>query len=222
MKNYVSIKSFPNGLKVFLEEDASFEEILNEIHSKFQEFEKFFKNTKIALSFEGKKLTEEEERQIVDEISNVCTIEVACIIGKDEETNLNFVKALKRLHEEELDTTGQFYKGTLKKGQTLETQSSIIILGDVYPDATIISKRNIVVLGVLYGNAYAGVGGGYAFVAALDMNPQMVKIDETKGTYEKVNRWLLKPKQVPKIAYVKENKIVFEDIKFTEELLNEF
>ena len=44
MKNCVSIKSFPNGLKVFLEEDASFDEILQEIHTKFSEFEKFFKN----------------------------------------------------------------------------------------------------------------------------------------------------------------------------------
>ena len=86
MKNCVSIKSFPNGLKVFLEEEASFEEILQEIHTKFSEFEKFFKNTKVALSFEGKALTEEQERLIIHEISNVCTIQIACVVSKDVET----------------------------------------------------------------------------------------------------------------------------------------
>ena len=59
-------------------------------------------------------------------------------------------------------------------------------------------------------------------MAALDMNPQSIKIDNLKGTYEKVSKWLIKPKQVPKIAFTKNGKIVFEEIKFTEELLNEF
>lgn len=222
MKNYVSIKSFPNGLKVFLDESISFELVLEEVRTKFQEFEKFFNNTKVALSFEGRLLTEEEERQIVNEISAACSIQIACIVGKDADTEHNFVKALGQLQYEESENTGQFYRGTLKNGQTLETPNSIIVMGDVYPEATIISKKNIVVLGGLYGNAHAGVGGGSCFVAALDMNPQTVKIDETKKNFDKVSKWLIKPKQVPKIAYVKKGKIVLEEIKFTEELLNEF
>jgi len=222
MKNQVSIKSFPNGIKVFLEEEASFEELLCEIHTKFLEFEKFFKNTKVALSFEGKALTEEEERLIIDEISKVCTIEIACVVSGDQSTDSMFVKALEKVGEEQLSNTGKFYRGTLKSGQTLETPTSIIVLGDVYPDATIISKKNIIVLGGLYGTAHAGVGGGNCFVAALDMNPKSIKIDDIKGNYEKTSKWLIKPKQIPKIAYKKQGIIVFEEMKFTDELLNEF
>lgn len=221
MKNCVSIKSFPNGLKVFLEENASFDEILQEIHMKFSEFEKFFKNTKVALSFEGKALTEEQERLIIQEISNVCTIQIACVVSKDAETDALFVKALEQANLEQLSNGCNFYKGTLKNGQTLEMPGSVIIMGDVYPEATIISKKNIIVLGGLYGHAHAGVGGESCFVAALDMNPQSIKIDETRGFYEKVSKWLIKPKQIPKIAYKKDDKIVFEEIKFTDELLNE-
>lgn len=222
MKNCVSIKSFPNGLKVILDKEASFEEILQEIHLKFSEFEKFFKNTKVALSFEGKALTEEQERLIVYEISKVCTIQIACVVSKDVETDALFVKALQQAGLEQQNNTGSFYKGTLKNGQTLEMPGSVIILGDVYPDATIISKKNIIVLGGLYGHAHAGIGGGSCFVAALDMNPQTIKIDQLRGYYEKVSKWLIKPKQIPKIAYNKNGKIVFEEIKFTDELLNEF
>lgn len=222
MKNHVSIKSFPNGLRIFLDEDASFEELRSEVHDKFLEFEKFFKNTKVALSFEGKTLTDEEERIIIDEISEACTIKVACVVSKDEKTDAMFVKALQETGEQQLANVGRFYKGTLKGGETLETPTSIVVLGDVFPDATIISKRNIIVLGGLYGRAHAGIGGGDCFIAALDMNPKSLRIDDLRGNYEKTSKWLIKPKQIPKIAYKKQGKIVFEEIKFTDELLNGF
>lgn len=221
MTNYVNIKSFPHGLKVFLDEQAVFEELLKEVRAKFKDSEKFFKNTKIAITFEGRELSEQEERQIIEAIVSVCDIQIACIVGKDQETEHTFLKAVTQMEYEEAENTGQFYKGTLKDGQLLETERSIVILGDVYPNASIVSKKNIVILGGLYGKAYAGADGASHFVAALDMAPQQLRIGDLKGQFtEKQNRWLIKPKHIPKIAYVKENRIVFEDMKFTEELLN--
>lgn len=221
MTNYVNIKSFPHGLKVFLDENANFDELINEIVIKFKDSEKFFKNTKIAISFEGRTLTELEERQIIGAIVSACDIQITCIVGKDQETEHTFLKAVTQMAYEEAENTGQFYKGTLKDGQLLETEKSIVILGDVYPNASIISKKNIVILGGLYGEAYAGADGANHFIVSLDMAPQKLRIGDFRGQLtEKQNRWLIKPKHVPKIAYVKENRIVFEDIKFTEELLN--
>lgn len=221
MTNYVNIKSFPHGLKVFLDETAAFDDLLNEIVIKFKDSEKFFKNMKIAITFEGRTLTEEEERQIIGAIVSACDIQITCIVGKDQETEHTFLKAVAQMAYEEAENTGQFYKGTLKDGQLLETEKSIVILGDVYPNASIISKKNIVILGGLYGEAYAGADGANHFIVALDMAPQKLRIGDFRGQLtEKQNRWLIKPKHVPKIAYVKDNRIVFEDIKFTEELLN--
>ncbi|MBQ7066180.1 MAG: septum site-determining protein MinC [Lachnospiraceae bacterium] len=221
MTNYVNIKSFPHGLKVFLDEKATFDELLNEIVIKFKDSEKFFKNTKIAITFEGRTLTDSEERQIIGAIVSACDIQITCIVGKDQETEHTFLKAVTQMAYEEAQNTGQFYKGTLKDGQLLETEKSIVILGDVYPNASIISKKNIVILGGLYGEAYAGADGANHFIIALDMAPQKLRIGDFRGQLtEKQNRWLIKPKHVPKIAYVKDNRIVFEDIKFTEELLN--
>lgn len=223
MTNHVSIKSFPHGLKVYMNEEALFEEIVKEISTKFKESEKFFKNTKTALTFEGKKLTEEEERILVNEIVSACSIQIVCIVGRDEETEHTFLKAISQLEYEQAENAGQFYKGNLKDGQVLETEKSIVILGDVFPNSTIISKKNIVILGGLYGEAYAGADGQNHFVLALDMAPQKLRIADAKGKFsEKQNKWLIKPKQVPKIAYLKQNTVVIEEIKFTEELLNQF
>lgn len=62
-------------------------------------------------------------------------------------------------YQDVADNTGEFYKGTLRSGQVLKCDTSIVIIGDVNPGAKIIAKGNIVILGSLKGNAYAGAAG---------------------------------------------------------------
>ena len=79
--------------------------------------------------------------------------------------------------EMEDGSDGKFYKGTLRSGQVLESETSIIILGDVNPGATVVSKGNVVVLGTLKGSIYVGAGGNEnTFVAALSMDPMQIRI----------------------------------------------
>ena len=223
MKNAVIIKSFPNGLSIFLDSELPFSQLLEEIAMKFSESANFFKDASMVLSFEGRVLSDQEERQIVDVISANSRLKIVCIMGKDEETERNFVKALQQLsfHQEVMENAGQFYKGTLKDGQILETENSIIVLGDVYPGACIISSKDIVVLGGLYGQAYAGGNGedGH-FVVALEISPEKLKIGDFKyKTSEKQSKWSIKPKIQPKIAYVNDARVFIEPI--TKELLND-
>ena len=222
MKNAVIIKSFPNGLSIFLDSELPFSQLLEEIAVKFSESANFFKDASMVLSFEGRVLSDQEERQLVDTISANSRLNIVCIMGKDEATDRNFVKALQQLsfHQDVLENAGQFYKGTLKDGQILETENSIIVMGDVYPGACIISKKDIIVLGGLYGQAYAGGNGlDNHFVVALEMSPEKLKIGEFKyKTSEKQSKWSIKPKIQPKIAYVKDSRVVMDAI--TKELLN--
>ena len=223
MKNAVIIKSFPNGLSIFLDSELPFSQLLEEIAVKFSESANFFKDASMVLSFEGRVLSDQEERQIVDIISANSRLKIVCIMGKDEETERNFVKALQQLsfHQEVMENAGQFYKGTLKDGQILETENSIIVLGDVYPGACIISSKDIVVLGGFYGQAYAGGNGEEGhFVVALEMSPEKLKIGDFKyKTSEKQSKWSIKPKIQPKIAYVNDARVKIEPI--TKELLND-
>ncbi len=222
MKNPVIIKSFQNGLSIYLDEEMPFAELLEEIAFKFKESAHFFKDASMVLSFEGRQLSEIEERQIVNTITVNSSLNVVCIMGKNEETNKNFVKALQKLsdHQQAMENAGQFYKGTLKDGQSLETENSVIVLGDVYPGASIISNKDIVILGGLYGQAYAGGGGTEGhFVVALEMSPEKLKIGDFKyKTSEKQGKWSIKPKIQPKIAYVVDGRVIMEPI--TKELLN--
>ena len=223
MKNSVIIKSFQNGLSIFLDDEIPFSKLIEEIAFKFRESAHFFKDASMVVSFEGRELSDLEERQIVNTITANSSLNVVCIMGKNEETNKNYVKALQKLsyHQQVMENAGQFYKGTLKDGQTLETENSVIVLGDVYPGASIVSNKDIVVLGGLYGQAYAGGSGDEGhFVVALEMSPEKLKIGDLKyKTSEKPSKWPIKPKIQPKIAYVQNQRVIIEPI--TKELLND-
>ena len=223
MKQSVIIKSFPNGIVLHLSEADTFEEILQETAIRFRESRDFFKDAKMALSIKGRKLTEEEENTLLNIISENSDIHILCLVSDDEDTDRMFIKAISETDFSEDgngNSAGQFYKGTLKNGEVLETEYSIVILGDVYPGSAIISARDIIVLGGLYGEAYAGGNGSDGhYVAALEMSPEKLKIGDFKYHAKEKSKWGIKPKVQPKIAYVKNKKIVMDSL--TKELLSE-
>lgn len=223
MKDSVLIKSFPHGITLILKEEVYFEDLLAEVSVKFAEAKAFFGKASMALSIEGRSLSEVEELRILEAIRKNSNLQIVCIVGKDEETDKKYIKALQQV-EQQLDYggEGQFYKGSLKNGEVIETEGSIVILGDVYPGCAVISAKNIIVLGGLYGEAYAGGNGQEnAYVVALEMEPERLKIGDFKYKYAgKTPKWGIKTKIQPKIAYVKNKKIVFDGL--TKELLGSF
>lgn len=224
MKEHVLIKSYQNGITLILSDEIPFEELRKEIAYKFHESGKFFGTAKMALSIEGRDVTGGEEMQIVETIQEHCDLNITCLIGRDEETNQNYLRALQEMEQKVSGDTseGQFYRGTLKNRQILETESSIVILGDVYPGSAVISARNIIILGGLYGEAYAGGNGGEGhYIVALEMEPEKLKIGDFKyKTHDKAGKWSIKPKIQPKIAYVKNQRVLMEPL--TKELLGSF
>lgn len=221
MKDSVVIKSYQNGITLLLKEEPPFEQLLQEISCKFTAARSFFGEAKTALAFEGRKLTKTEEISILETIQSCCDINILCIAGRDEETEKRFVQSIRQAQQTPFEEAeGQFYRGTLKNRETIETESSIIILGDVYPGSTIVSARNIIILGGLYGEAYAGGNGDAGhYVVALEMKPEKLKIGDFKYKLStRQTKWGIRPRIQPKIAYVNNERIVFEPL--TKELLD--
>lgn len=225
MSKPVILKSNKYGINLILDEHMDFEELLKCILERFKESEGFFKNAKMAISFEGRKLTQEEEFRIVETITENTSVNIICILDNDALKEELVRQKVEHFEEEQAGKTGEFYKGTLRSGQVLDCESSIVVLGDVNPGAKVISKGNIVVLGALKGNAYAGANGSeQAFVAALEMDPIQVKIGDVIGrSADKVpdgkKRGKKQPVIVePQVAIVKDGNIYIEPI--TKGLLN--
>ena len=204
------IKSFQNGINLRLKPDVPFEQIIQEIGEKFQNSRAFFGSSSVALSIEGRTLNAEEESQILNVIQDNSDLNVMCIIGKDDALNHNFIKAIQTL-QNRLPSGNymQVYNGSLKDNAVLEMEESVIVLGDVNPGCCISSSKNIIVLGGLYGEAYAGQDiGENAYIIALEMEPTTLCIGNFKYKQTKKPKWRIQPKMQPKVAVIKENNIV--------------
>ncbi|MCD7736566.1 MAG: hypothetical protein LUI07_06340 [Lachnospiraceae bacterium] len=176
-RSAVILKSNPHGLIIHLSPDLPFCELLEAVGEKFRVSAGFFKNARLALTFRGRTLTKDQEAQLVDAIVQNSSIEVLCLVDESKETADYYKKALEHALERKREDEGLFYRGTLRSGQTLETETSIVILGDVNPGAKVTSKGNIVILGCCMGNVYAGAGGDQrCFVTALTLKPALLKI----------------------------------------------
>lgn len=222
MKEAVIIKSYQNGISLFLNEECEFSTILSEIESKFTASKNFFGKAKVALSLEGRKLDNAEESAIINAITSNSNLTVCCLIGKDEKTQKDFVKAVQKMEDLMPDEDCQFYKGTLKDHNIIETEKSIVILGDVYPGCSVISDKNIIVLGGLYGEAIAGnEKDNSCYVVALEMEPEKLRIGDFKyKTNSKPSKWGITSKVAPQIAYVKLGKVVC--VPLTKDKLSSF
>ena len=218
MKNSVMIKGNKYGIVVVLDENVEFSKLKEELKGKFEESSKFFNNSSsMAISFEGKRLSNDEQREILDMIQENTELNIVCVMDSSyEERHRQCVEdTLNNMNDY---AGGQFYKGTLRSGQVLESDASIIILGDVNPGAKILSAGNVVILGSLKGTVYAGIKGNpNAFVVALEMYPVQIKIGDI------IARCADKPKKSSKpetkIAYVDGENIYIEPLN--REVLND-
>lgn len=216
MSSSVKIRGSKHGISVKLDNGTSYEDIKQDIASEFSAAGKFLGEEKLAVCFEGKYLTDQQQEELVDIIHQNCNVHIVCIVDQNAEQDKKFQKTVHDTMMEFDASTGQFYKGHLRSGQVLEFEQSVIIIGDVNPGASIISKGNIVILGSLRGTAYAGASGKKnCFIVAMDMQPIQLRIadvfarasDNSKGAAE------------PRIAFVKEENIYIEPL--TKTVLND-
>jgi septum site-determining protein MinC len=216
MNNFVYIKSFSNGLKIILDDKCEFKALLEDCKEKFSDSKKFFKGSHLAVSFEGRKLSETEESMLVNTIEVFGEFTILYIVENNEKEEQFFLKAVKSAGEttEKISDLGKIYYGNLKKGETLETPASIVLLGDVEPGAVIKSNGNIIILGGLYGTACCINPNEYkkCFITANDMSAEGIFMGDVKYTSREKPKWVVRPKMTSKIAYFKDGCVCVEPV----------
>ena len=220
MHNAVVIKSSKAGMTVILDPDLPFGELLEAIGKKFRESARFWGSVQMTLTLEGRELTAAQEFAIVDTITKNSQIEVLCLLDTDAERIERCEKALNDKLMELNSQTGQFYRGTLKRGDCLESEASIVIIGNVDHGARVTAKGNVIVLGELKGTVTAGVSGNpQAVVLALDMAPLQIRIGDLSSRFNERNKRLGRG---PMIALVEDGAIVMRSLKksFLNNMLN--
>lgn len=233
MAQSVMIKSNKYGINLILDDTVPFDELRKDVIEKFKASEKFFKDAELAISFEGRKLSEEEEDSIIGAITDNTSISILCVMenGGEREAAMKqqidaYYQAARQQYVNADSGSGDFYRGTLRSGQVIESESSVTIIGDVNPGAKVISAGNIVILGALKGNVHAGSGGDRScFVFALNMDPIQIQIGDLiakSPDKEKTKKRLLRREKTQpaesQIAIARDGNIYIEPI--TRNILN--
>ena len=155
MRNCVSINLRKNEILIKISDEAEQKEIMDSLKKKLPELKKMYKNEKTPITVTGKILKNRE----IDEIQELIKHNIDVEIDFDMPKSLGLSSIKRTFNKEIAISETKFHKGSLRSGQKLETEGSLVILGDVNSGAEVMASDNIVVLGALRGLAHAGAKG---------------------------------------------------------------
>lgn len=162
MRNPVGISMKKDEIVIRISEKATYEETIECLNKKIPALKKLYKAEKTPISVTGKILKNRE----IEEIKEIITKEIDVKINFDSPKELG-LHGIKKAFEKEIENSEtKFYKGSMRSGQKIEFEGSLVILGDVNGGAEVIAGENIVVLGVLRGLAHAGAKGNKKAIIA--------------------------------------------------------
>ncbi len=236
MKDIVLIKGNQFGLSIQMDEGAEFDVLQEALKQKLTEGKNFFGNSKVVLSFEGKKITPQEMDILTQMVSTQTNLHVICSVHKaldfesvterieavaqksvepkmkEYEERIKQLEAALCVQDQKIEDQIIFHFSNLRSGQQIVTQNHVVILGDVNNGSRIEAGGKVIVLGKLKGVVYAGLNPQQqGFVFALDMSPIQLKIGNALG--RAADQMAKQSKKIePQIAYEEDGRIVIETI----------
>lgn len=190
MKDSVIIKSNPHGLTLFLNPDISFEQLVRDVCVKFASSKSFWGSSTLALSFDGRDVSNEEAAVLVEAVELNSGIKISMVLDKEQKKNNQLKTKIDRIYYENTLEHAKIVRGSIKSGQKISFDSSVVILGNVKPGAKVTAKGNIIVFGTLEGEAAAGMPeDNRCFIIAEEVTSHMAQIGEYRGAVEVHQKW---------------------------------
>lgn len=175
--NTVIFKGGKNGIIVFFDQEATFEDITNVFREKMQASAKFFADAKTSIAFKGKEITQEQ------------ALELVAIVHEETSLNITFIgeadgKITPIEPKEQAEPTKTYHhKATLRSGQSIIQNGSVVVMGNINSGAEVIATGNVYVFGTLGGMVHAGSDGCEdAYICATSIGPSQIRIGN-KITY---------------------------------------
>lgn len=203
MRNCVSINLKKNEILIKISDSAEQKEIIENLKKKLTELKKLYKDEKTPIRVTGKILKNKE----IDEIQELIKGKIDVEIEFDTPKTLGLYSIKKTFNQQTEISETKYYKGSLRSGQKMEAEGSIVILGDVNSGAEVIASDNIVVLGALRGLAHAGAKGNkQAIIAAGLVDTVQVRIANIVREIDRDEE----PVHKQSCVFVDDDKIVIE------------
>lgn len=203
MNNGVSINLKKNQIIIKISEDLEQRKIILILSKKLPELKKLYKDEKTPIKIVGKVLKNKE----IDEIQELIKENIDVDIEFDMPKSLGLSSITRTFKQEIAISETKFHKGSLRSGQKVETEGSLVVLGDVNSGAEVIASDNIVVLGKLRGLAHAGAKGNEkAIIAAGSLDTVQIRIANIVKEFNRDEETI----HTQAYIYVDNDKIVIE------------
>ena len=182
MSNVISIQTKRGKVILKIEEEASQKEIMTELKKKMPELKSLYQEDSTPILVTGRVFKNREMEQIKDAIQDILDVEV-----EFDSPKMLGLHGIKKAFSRDIATSEtQFHRGSLRSGQKIEFEGSLVVLGDVNAGAEVLAGENIVVLGILRGMAHAGAKGNKeAIIAAASIESPQIRIANIVKEIEK-------------------------------------
>ncbi len=203
MKNCITIQTKKDSVTIKISEEATQEEILKDLKNKLPELKKLYKDDTTPILITGKIIKNDEMDEIKEIIQGTLQVEI-----EFDSPRILGLHGIKKTFNKDIATSEtQFHRGSLRSGQKIEYEGSLVILGDVNAGAEVLAGENIVVLGILRGMAHAGAKGNKeAIIAAASIESPQIRI---ANIVKEIERAEVK-EDLKTYAYVDDETVVLE------------
>ncbi|MEG0086434.1 MAG: septum site-determining protein MinC [Niameybacter sp.] len=219
MDNLVVFKGSVDGITVMLDETAPFEALIDNFVEKLENSKKFFSGAKVNMRFKGRKLSKEQQDELMCLLTHQNILNVAFIHDFEQTASAKSEDEIRSILED-MDKPNvsltRYHYGIVRSGQHIDFRGSVVIIGDINPGGVITAGGSIIVMGTLNGKGHAGLDEHFKnpFILATNMHPMQIGIRHVIAQSpegEVVNRNKV---QMPHIAYVNNDQIYVEEIDF--------
>lgn len=177
----IVFKANKEGILIFLPERIPFSDLKNSFNKKVLGSRNFFGNAKTKLIFKGRDLSEIEEKELLGLMYRYTDLDIILSEKTEKKPKLELLvpetEPIIEIGEEASQGLNVFHHGSLRSGQCIEKEGSIVLIGDVKSGSEVKVSGNVVVLGTITGLVHAGVNGDVtATVSALKFGSSQIRI----------------------------------------------
>lgn len=199
----ISINLKKDQVVIKIDDNAPHRKVLSELNKKMKELSKMYQEEKTPIRVTGKVLTNKE----LEEVKKVIKKEIEVEVTFDTPTTLGLHSITRSYKRDVGKSETTFHRGSLRSGQKLEVEGSIVVIGDVNSGAEVIAADNIAVIGNLRGLAHAGAKGNKdAVIAASALDVVQIRISNIVKEFDRDEECI----REHAFIYVDEDKIVIE------------
>jgi septum site-determining protein MinC len=183
MSQFIAIKGSKDGLRLQLNESATWDDVLDALRKQFSHGATFFQGAQIMVDIGERALSEDQLAALLDVMrEHGIRPEALASTARESRDAARATGITARpiprgpaKNEEQGDST--FVWRTIRSGQVVRHHGHVIVLGDVNAGGEIIAGGNVIVWGRLRGTVHAGaLGDRSAVICALELAPMQLRI----------------------------------------------